>query len=256
MAPGKTAAAAGSVVETIQVATAFGGRVRALRATVAGGKLIELYFTVRPASPTAAGIPTAIAAPAAPAIAAPAAPAIAIPVASVAIAMSVEAAPDRLAAPPPHRPAAAARRGVSPATEVAAGGQPAALTPPLPEVRRQLGEYFAGRRRDFDLPLAPRGTDFERRVWEALLAIPFGETRTYAEIARAIGHPDACRAVGRANGRNPIPIVIPCHRVIGSDGSLTGFGGGLDLKRLLLEHEGAAWAGSALAVTLQLALPL
>jgi len=127
--------------------------------------------------------------------------------------------------------------------------------PPLPEVRRQLAEYFAGARRAFALPLAPAGTEFERRVWQALGAIPYGETRSYAEIAQAIGHPAACRAVGRANGRNPIAIVIPCHRVIGSDGSLTGYSGGLDLKRFLLDLEGGQGASPAAAAA-QLELPV
>jgi len=106
------------------------------------------------------------------------------------------------------------------------------------EVRRQLDEYFAGRRQEFDLPLAPRGTPFELSVWEHLRRIPFGETRSYADVARALGKPAATRAVGRANGANPIPIVVPCHRVIGSNGSLTGFGGGLAAKARLLELEG------------------
>jgi methylated-DNA-[protein]-cysteine S-methyltransferase len=106
------------------------------------------------------------------------------------------------------------------------------------EVRRQLDEYFAGRREEFDLPLAPRGTPFELSVWDELRRIPFGETRSYADIARALGKPAATRAVGRANGANPIPIVVPCHRVIGSNGSLTGFGGGLEAKARLLELEG------------------
>ncbi len=104
---------------------------------------------------------------------------------------------------------------------------------------RQLGEYFAGRRCRFDLPLDLRGTDFQKRCWQELLKIPYGETRSYADIARAIGNPAAVRAVGLANGKNPIAIVVPCHRVIGSDGSLTGYGGGLDVKRQLLELEGA-----------------
>lgn len=104
---------------------------------------------------------------------------------------------------------------------------------------RQLREYFAGQRRIFDLPLAPTGTDFQRAVWMALRAIPWGEVCSYADIARAIDRPKAVRAVGAANGRNPLPIVVPCHRVIGSDGSLTGFAGGLDTKRKLLELEGA-----------------
>jgi methylated-DNA-[protein]-cysteine S-methyltransferase len=106
------------------------------------------------------------------------------------------------------------------------------------EVRRQLEEYFAGRRQEFDLPLSPRGTPFELSVWEELRRIPFGETRSYADVARALGKPAATRAVGRANGANPLPIVVPCHRVIGSNGSLTGFGGGLAAKARLLELEG------------------
>jgi methylated-DNA-[protein]-cysteine S-methyltransferase len=106
------------------------------------------------------------------------------------------------------------------------------------ELRRQLAEYFAGERREFALRLAPEGTPFERSVWDELLAIPFGETRSYGEIAQAIGRPGAARAVGRANGANPIPIVVPCHRVIGANGSLTGFGGGLAAKSHLLELEG------------------
>jgi O-6-methylguanine DNA methyltransferase len=104
---------------------------------------------------------------------------------------------------------------------------------------RQLEEYFAGRRRRFDLPLDVRGTEFQRRCWQELLKIPYGETRSYADIASAIGNPPAVRAVGLANGQNPIAIVVPCHRVIGSDGSLTGYGGGLEVKRRLLELEGA-----------------
>jgi len=105
------------------------------------------------------------------------------------------------------------------------------------DLRRALDEYFAGRRTTFDLPLDPRGTDFQRSVWRALVEIPFGETTTYGVLARRIGKPDAVRAVGAANGANPLPIVVPCHRVIGSNGSLTGFGGGLPVKRWLLDHE-------------------
>ncbi len=105
--------------------------------------------------------------------------------------------------------------------------------------RAQLLEYFAGKRRAFDFPLDLRGTDFQLRCWRALLQIPFGETRTYAEIARAIGRPKAFRAVGMANHDNPIAIVVPCHRVLASDRTLCGYGGGLDLKRKLLELEGA-----------------
>jgi methylated-DNA-[protein]-cysteine S-methyltransferase len=107
----------------------------------------------------------------------------------------------------------------------------------LAHVRAQLEEYFAGERREFDLKLNPIGTEFQCRVWRALCDIPFGETRSYLQQARAIGQPSAIRAVGAANGRNPIPIVIPCHRVIGSDGSLVGFGGGLDIKSALLALE-------------------
>lgn len=109
----------------------------------------------------------------------------------------------------------------------------------LTETRRQLDAYFSSKLRDFDLPLAPNGTDFQRRVWVALTKIPFGTTISYADLARRIRSEAAVRAVGAANGRNPIPIIVPCHRVIGSDGSLTGFGGGLDRKRWLLNHEGA-----------------
>jgi methylated-DNA-[protein]-cysteine S-methyltransferase len=103
----------------------------------------------------------------------------------------------------------------------------------------QLDEYFAGKRRQFDLPLAPRGTEFQRRVWRALREIPYGQTVSYGELARRIGKPNASRAVGLANGANPLPIIVPCHRVIGADGSLTGFGGGLPIKRTLLALEGA-----------------
>jgi len=109
---------------------------------------------------------------------------------------------------------------------------------PFARIVRQLDEYFAGGRREFDVPLAPQGTAFQRRVWDALLGVAYGRTATYAEIARAVGNPKAVRAVGLANGRNPIPIIIPCHRVIGSDGTLTGYGGGLPIKRKLLELEG------------------
>jgi O-6-methylguanine DNA methyltransferase len=103
----------------------------------------------------------------------------------------------------------------------------------------ELEEYFAARRREFSFPLDLRGTDFQLACWHALLAIPYGETRTYADIARAVGQPKAFRAVGMANNRNPIAIVVPCHRVIASDGTLCGYGGGLDVKRKLLELEGA-----------------
>jgi methylated-DNA-[protein]-cysteine S-methyltransferase len=105
-------------------------------------------------------------------------------------------------------------------------------------LRRQLAEYFAGTRREFDLRLAPEGTPFERSVWEELRRIPFGETRSYGEIAQAIGRPGAARAVGRANGANPIPIVVPCHRVLPSTGKLGNYAGGPERKRALLELEG------------------
>ena len=110
----------------------------------------------------------------------------------------------------------------------------------------QLDDYFAGRRRSFDLPLVQHGTQFQQRVWKALRTIPFGGTWSYSDLARAIGQPTAMRAVGAANGRNPIPIIVPCHRVIGRDGSLTGFAGGMDTKMALLRLEGVATAGSAL----------
>ncbi len=105
------------------------------------------------------------------------------------------------------------------------------------DVRAQLDEYFAGRRTTFDLQLAPSGTPFQRRVWDALREIPYGRTATYGEIARRIGSPTSSRAVGMANGRNPISVIVPCHRVIGANGQLVGYGGGLDRKRALLELE-------------------
>lgn len=109
----------------------------------------------------------------------------------------------------------------------------------LDETRAQLDDYFANRRRSFDLPLRPIGTPFQREVWTMLGRIPYGETWSYGDVAQRLGKPAAVRAVGAANGRNPIPIVVPCHRVIGADGSLTGFGGGLSIKRYLLELEGS-----------------
>jgi methylated-DNA-[protein]-cysteine S-methyltransferase len=117
----------------------------------------------------------------------------------------------------------------------------------------QLEEYFAGERTRFDLPLSPVGTPFQLRVWAELREIPYGGTTTYGQIATDLGQPTASRAVGLANGRNPIAVIVPCHRVIGSDGSLTGFGGGLERKRWLLEHERrvlAEVAGEPLAVGL------
>jgi methylated-DNA-[protein]-cysteine S-methyltransferase len=115
--------------------------------------------------------------------------------------------------------------------------EPSALE--LQPYARELAEYFAGRRRRFTFPLDLRGTDFQLACWRALLAIPYGETRSYAHIAWGVGKPKAFRAVGMANNRNPIAIVVPCHRVIASDGKLCGYGGGLDIKRKLLELEGA-----------------
>lgn len=111
--------------------------------------------------------------------------------------------------------------------------------PVLIETERQLKEYFAGQRKEFAVKLDLAGTAFQRKVWNALLTIPFGETRSYGQIARQIGNPDAVRAVGAANGRNPVSIIAPCHRVIGSTGKLTGFAGGLDAKAHLLALEGA-----------------
>jgi methylated-DNA-[protein]-cysteine S-methyltransferase len=108
---------------------------------------------------------------------------------------------------------------------------------PVAETVRQLREYFAGERTEFDLPLAPQGTKFQRSVWQRLREIPYGETISYGELARRVGNPKASRAVGSANGKNPIPIVIPCHRVIASDGGLGGFGGGLSVKEALLALE-------------------
>lgn len=109
--------------------------------------------------------------------------------------------------------------------------------PVLLETEKQLNEYFAGQRQRFTLTLDFKGTEFQKKVWQALVAIPFGETRSYSEIAREIGHPTAVRAVGAANGRNPISIIAPCHRVIGANGKLTGFAGGLEVKAFLLNIE-------------------
>ncbi|MDO5629275.1 MAG: methylated-DNA--[protein]-cysteine S-methyltransferase [Mobilicoccus sp.] len=108
---------------------------------------------------------------------------------------------------------------------------------PLPEARRQLTEYFAGARQGFDLPVRSPGTEFQQRVWAALERIPYGETWSYARLATEIGNPKAARAVGLANGRNPVSIVVPCHRVVGASGALTGYGGGVENKRILLDLE-------------------
>ncbi len=132
------------------------------------------------------------------------------------------------------------RHGPPPLEEAAwradpGGSETASRT--LAEARRQLDEYFAGTRRRFDLPLAPAGTPFQHAVWAELRGIPFGEVTSYGALARTLGTPNGSRAVGAANGRNPISIVVPCHRVVGADGSLTGFGGGIERKRWLLAHE-------------------
>lgn len=121
-------------------------------------------------------------------------------------------------------------------------------SPVLRQTAAQLGEYFAGRRRVFDLPLAPSGTPFQRAVWDAIATVQAGETISYTELARRAGHAGSFRAVGAATGRNPLAIVVPCHRIIGADGSLTGYAGGLPRKRALLALEGGAHALFALAV--------
>ena len=120
--------------------------------------------------------------------------------------------------------------------------------PVLRRVEAQLADYFAGRRTVFDVPLAMVGTDFQKQVWDALRTIPFGETRSYGALATQIGNPKASRAVGAANGRNPISIIVPCHRAIGASGALTGFSGGLEAKRILLaieDRQGGLWRKSA-----------
>ena len=123
------------------------------------------------------------------------------------------------------------------------------------QAREQLDAYFAGERFSFDLPLAPAGSAFQKTVWDALRDIPYGRTESYGELARRIGFPNGARAVGMANGQNPISIIVPCHRVIGADGSLTGYGGGLERKRWLLAHEGA-WPKPQASVSPQIALSL
>jgi methylated-DNA-[protein]-cysteine S-methyltransferase len=124
---------------------------------------------------------------------------------------------------------------------------------PFRAVIEQLAAYFAGELTQFDLPLAPHGTAFQQRVWTALLAIPYGRTTSYGELASDVGNPNASRAVGLANGRNPLAVIVPCHRVIGRDGRLTGYGGGLDRKRWLLEHERAVL--TRLGGTVEAAVP-
>lgn len=112
--------------------------------------------------------------------------------------------------------------------------------PILLDAERQLSEYFAGKRTRFELPLEPHGSEFQKKVWQALMHIPVGETRSYLDLARSMGSPKACRAVGAANGKNPLSIVVPCHRVVGADGTLTGFAGGLKAKATLLALEANA----------------
>jgi len=131
--------------------------------------------------------------------------------------------------PPWHREGSAAD----------AGGAPPAVVELLRETAAQIDEYFSRRRVEFDLPIAAEGTLFQQRVWSALRAIPFGETISYGELARRVGDPGAARAVGSANAHNPVSIIVPCHRVVGHTGSLTGYGGGMERKRWLLVHEGA-----------------
>ena len=128
-------------------------------------------------------------------------------------------------------------RGITEVDFVGEAQEPPRPGPFTEQACEQLAEYFAGTRRGFDLPLAPTGTDFQRRVWAALAAIPYGETRNYAELAEQLGSKGGQRAVGAANGRNPIAIVVPCHRVIGSDGRMTGYAGGIGRKRWLLAFE-------------------
>lgn len=113
-------------------------------------------------------------------------------------------------------------------------------SPILKETRRQLLDYFEGKRKKFNLPIAPEGTDFQKKTWRTLVKIPFGQTRTYKEQALAVGSPNAVRAIGRTNGLNPICVILPCHRVVGSDGSLTGYAGGLEVKKRLLNLEATA----------------
>ncbi len=114
---------------------------------------------------------------------------------------------------------------------------PLTETPLTKETARQIREYLSGKRKSFDLPIAPSGTEFRQKVWSALQSVPYGETRSYKEIAVQIGNENACRAVGMANNKNPLPIIIPCHRVVGSDGKLVGYAGGLEIKEYLLNLE-------------------
>jgi len=133
-----------------------------------------------------------------------------------------------------------ARRNGNP--DIETGWQRDDDLPVLAKTRAQLGEYFAGRRTHFDVPLKPHGTAFQQAVWQALMKVAFSKTSTYGALASAVGKPAAARAVGAAMGANPIPIIVPCHRIVGKDGSLTGFGGGIDRKTKLLQLEGALLA--------------
>lgn len=136
-----------------------------------------------------------------------------------------------------------AQRHAPDGADLGSPGEPA--DEPFASAAEQLAAYFSGELTDFDLPLAPAGTRFQLRVWDALRTIPYGKTLSYGQLARQIGSPAASRAVGLANGRNPIALVVPCHRVIGADGSLTGYGGGIDRKRFLLNLERASTAAAA-----------
>ena len=138
-----------------------------------------------------------------------------------------------------------ARLAARAASNASDGSGDAAAASVLADARAQLEEYFAGARRAFDIPLAPGGTDFQRRVWGELSRIPFGETVTYGELATRVGVPTAVRAVGAANGQNPVSVVVPCHRVVGASGKLTGYGGGIERKRWLLAHEGRGTGSAA-----------
>lgn len=128
-----------------------------------------------------------------------------------------------------------------PAPETLGALVPPSSSPVLAATAEQLGEYFARERREFSLPLAPVGSEFQQRVWAALRAIPYGGLRSYGELAAMLGDPSMAQAVGSANGRNPISIIVPCHRVVGSDGSLAGYAGGLERKQFLLELENPSW---------------
>lgn len=133
--------------------------------------------------------------------------------------------------------AAAAKTPAKPAAKSAPAASSSSVPAPLRDCARQLEEYFAGRRKSFDCRLDLQGTDFQKKVWRALMKVPFGKTASYGKIARAVGHPGAARAVGGANHANPVAVIVPCHRIIGADGSLTGYGAGIERKAWLLEHE-------------------